>query len=1134
MRKLLALLLVLTLSAGVLPALGESGPSAAGLPAAGDVVNGFEVKEIRPFPAYGAQLVLFEHQKTGAKVLYIANGDTNRAFQLTFLTRPIDDTGLPHVFEHATLYGSEKYPSKTLLFNAMYQTYNTYINAHTTDALTGYPLASLSEEQLLRLTDWYTDSCFHPNIMTDESIYKTQAWHYEMADADSPLTLEGTVYSEMVGAMTLEMTALYNANQLTFPGASVSWQYGGIPAHIPEMTWDHLKAYHDLYYHPSNCIVFLYGDLAHYDAFLEMLDNEFSKYEKREFVQEESAYERITEPVTAVVPYPVAEGADTDNRSMIVYYIICPGMKDSVETERAVDHLCSLLESGGSPLMQNLKKALPSGSFSVGREVAAPDDAIIFTASNVNPEDAELFRSTVNDSLRSVMENGFEDTLLDALATQVQLSNKIPRTDNPIEGIIHSMAYNYAVTGNPFEYQESMESYDNIREEAADGVFSRLIGEWMLDPALYTLVTTCPAPGEKEAQDAALAAELAEIKAGMSEEEIQRIVDETNAPQEEEDNAALLASLRVVTVADLPEEVKTYPSTDTTGEDGVRRIDVTAGVDGVGQVCLFFDARALPQEDIHYMRLFTRLVGQLDTVTHSKEEVSVLSDRYLNGRTIGVQVDSCDSPDDVQPWLVAEWISLDGDLPYGYELMAELLLHTQFTDTQVLAERISAQKAYVRSQINSAPYTVNLFRGLGVGDLSSRYYSYLNFIEYYAFLEETEAKMQENPEEVTAGLQRVQSFLLNRSGAVAGFAGGESSIALNRPLADAFFAALPCEEREKAVLNLPAPAMSEGIIVDSNSAFNTISASFVTLGTEPDESLSAVSALVTDKLLVPILRDQMGVYTPICNVYDGDRGIYLVSYRDPNVAETYDVFAALPDMIGEMEVDQGTLDGYILSTYSNLAKPGSELPGAVAEINRIVAGKDPDCVLNRMRQLKQVTAESVREAAGTFRALWEKGYRGTAAGAGTVNASAALFEVVLNPFGAVDASEVTLSDVPEDREDFAAIRFVYENGLIGLRGENAFAPDENATAGDLYAALYVLIGGGPNAAEEAMTTFSGYGLVPEGTEAGTPLTFGLRDQIMSTFGAVVGMELPTAGAGREDTVMTRGQLAMDLMMFNEE
>lgn len=165
MKKWMALLLTLVMLLSAASALAEALPeeSSAALPQVGDVVYGFEALEIRDFPLIGGNLVLFEHQKTGAKLLYAANQDTNRAFQLTFPTRPLDDTGLPHVFEHATVSsGSDKYPSAALFMNMSSQTYNTYMNAYTSDADTTYPLASLSEEQLLALADVYTDFCFHP------------------------------------------------------------------------------------------------------------------------------------------------------------------------------------------------------------------------------------------------------------------------------------------------------------------------------------------------------------------------------------------------------------------------------------------------------------------------------------------------------------------------------------------------------------------------------------------------------------------------------------------------------------------------------------------------------------------------------------------------------------------------------------------------------------------------------------------------------------------------------------------------------------------------------------------------------------------------------------------------------------
>ena len=1129
MRKLLSLLLALALFASVMPALAEPAPAdaaeAVGLPAVGEVVEGFEAKEIRPFEMIGANLVLFEHQKTGAKLLYIANADTNRAFQLTFPTRPIDNTGLPHVFEHSTLSGSAKYPSTGLWFNLVYQSYQTYMNAYTMDAMTSYPIASLSEEQLLALADFYTDCCLHPLIKEREDIYRTEAWRYEMEDMDSPLTLNGTVYSEMTGAMTLQESAMDNANLVTFPGAALTFNYGGKPEAIPDMTWDALKSYHDTYYHPSNCICLLYGSFEDYTVFLKLLDEAFSPYEKKEFSFTDSGYTRITEPVVISVPYAVAEGTDTANQSTIYYYIICPGLRENNAQQRAVDHVSELLDTDSSLLMQNLKKAFPSGSFSCYREVAAPDDALAFIAVNVNPEDAETFRTVINDSLKQIAQDGFDPVQLDAIVTSQLLNNKLAlESGKPVETVMRGMAYNYAVTGNPFEYIEYTEDQANILDENAQGLLTAAINDWYVDPELYTLTTTYPEPGLKEKQDAALAEKLAEIKAGMTDEEKQAIIDATHAEPEEEDNSEMIAALTPLAAADLPEEVREYQITDETGADGVRRMNAVAGVDGVGKVGLYLDARTLPQEDIHYLRLFTRLLGQMDTDAHSKEELAVLMERYLMSRTIGV--DSCDTPekDDVRAYLVAEWIALDDDLSAGYDLVKEILFHTQFTDTQTLSERITAQKASVRNTINNTPYVALYTRQEGVGDPRSRYYDYLNYTSYYAFLEELEQQMATEPETVVARLQNLQSFLANRSGAVAAFAGSEASIAVNAPLVDTFFADFASEVREYPVYDLPIPPIKEGISVDGNIQYNCNCASFSQIGVEPDYALDVIGSLIADQMLVPVLRDQMGAYSVWCGI-DGDYAMYLISYRDPNVKATFDLYDSIPEKLVSMELTQEQIDGYIMSQYSKVAKPAGELTGAMTAMTDILHCQPEDEKLQKMRAYKSVTPESVKNAAPIYALLMEKGCRGTVGPIGTLQANSDLFDAIQNPFHTEDLSQVSFSDVAEDNEHHDAIYSAFTSGMMLPKEDGLFAPDEPATVGDFLGGLYMLIGGGSNDPESCKEALVGYGLVAADQDLNAVLHEDLFCKVLTALGAGYSTDTPDAVVPRADLADVFVQLA---------
>ena len=1114
MKKLLALILSLTLLAGMLPAFAETDPESVPLPAVGDVVEGFEAKEIRAFSVIGAELVLFEHLKTGAKLLYIANEDPNRAFQLSFPTRPDDDTGVPHVFEHATLAGSEKYPSTSLWFNLSFQSYNTYMNAHTTDALTYYPIASLSEEQLLRLADFYTDSCFHPIIMDQESIFRTEAWRYEMADMDSPLTLNGTVYSETLGVMTLDARAMFNANKATFPGSFLACNYGGDPDYIPDLTWEALKEYHQKYYHPSNCLAVLYGSFQDYTAFLKLLDEYFSPYEKRDFSMDDSGYSRITEPVVSSVPYPAEAGSDPANQASVWYYILCPGMKDDTEQEHLIDHALDLLSDPASPLMIELRKTFPSASFSAGREVAAPDDAVVFTADGLNEGDAELFSRTVDSVLADVAQNGYDPALVDNIATELKFDAKLAsESSSPVEGITSKFAYYYAVTGDPFRFADNYESLNRIEEENDSGLLTGALTRWLVNPELYTLTTTYPEPGLKEKKDAELEARLAGIKAGMSEDEKQAVIDSTNAEAPEEDNSEMLSSLTAVTVSTLPEEVKTYELRDETGDDGVRRIDAVCGVDGVSYISLNLDAAALPQEDIHYMRLFTRLLGHMDTDQHSWEELEKLTGRYLHDGVFGVFNSSWKNS--YHPYAAVQWYALDEDLQAGYALAEEILLHTQFTDTKVLLERIQAQKKAVRDQINQSAITVILYRQLAVSDESSRYANYLNFLDYYSFIETLEQTAQDHPEEVIARLENVQRFLANRTGAVVAAAGSEASLALNRPLADEFLAKLGNTPREPVSYDLPVPSKKEALITDNNIQFNIIAVPWYVIDPDAEgNAYSALAQLISDKLLIPDLRDKAGAYGAYCESNISE--MYLYTYRDPSVTETFAYFDALPDKVNDLAVDQENIDRYIISTYSSLAQPDGELAGAIAAINRRISGTPDDITLQAMRALKTATPETLKQFAACLADMLNTDIRGTAGSASVINANAAVFDTVLNPFNVEDLSQVAVTDVPEDHEHYEAIRFSVDNGFMSLREDGSFGPDEPASVGDFLGGLYPLISGGAADAQACKDMLVEYGLVQEDQDLNAVLSEGFLCSLMTALGAGFSTDDAEAAVPRAD------------------
>ncbi len=1131
MRKILPALLCLSLLLSLAMPVFAAENEAAALPAVGETVEGFTVKETREFPLVGAEVLLFEHEHTGAELMYIANDDTNRLFDLTFFTRAIDNTGLPHVFEHATLNGSEKYPSSDLFFNLSYQTYNTYMNAATMPLLTYYPVASLSEAQLLKYADFYTDSCLHPSVMTDESIFREEAWRYRLSDMEDELTIEGTVYSEMMGAVNLEQTSWMNLLRTAFPGSVLGNESGGNPSFIPDMTWEALKEYHDRYYHPSNCIAFLYGKFEDYSAFLKLLNEAFAPYEKREFHLDDPDYTPLTESLECSLPFAAEASASTDHCSTVYYAVVCPGLNGVRQEELLINTLTDLLIADASPFMQRLKKALPTGSFSAFIETETPDDAVIFCASSVNPEDAEVFRSTIDEVLEELAKSGFTQELVDGVNASLSLNTKLISESSTVGiSLIPTLAYNYAASGLPFDYMDYVEALDHLDEWNRQGLYQQVINDWLLGDVIRVLVTTYLEPGMKEELDAAEKARLAEVKESMTEAELQTIIESTNTEKETEDTSAYIAMLQAVTVDSLPEEQREYEVHDEMGEDGIRRLSVEADVDGIGQTMLLLDAAGLSQNALHWFHLYTSVLGEMDTSGHSKEELAALTTRYLYGGSIHLALmDSYDS-EEYHPYLRVGWIAADEDIEEGYDLIYELLYDTQFDDYDTLLGLIQREEANLKSSITASPYSALLYREFGAFEPINAYYDYINMLDYYEFLQETVERMQNDPAAAQTALEEIQHYFHNRSNAVSTYGGGSDGIRINREAADRFLEKLDCLPVEAVDYVFEKPAGSEALILESNVQYNGIVSDYRTIGLEEyTADLDAVSTIVSDLYLIPMLREQYGVYSPM-HSFLSDAGPYFISYRDPNIAETFEVYEELPDFLRGLEIDQETLNGYILSNYSYYAMPEGELSGALNAMTAVLCGEPSDLNLQYMRALKSLTPEKLAAYSEAYEKLMENGIRFTAGGAAAINANSELYDVILNPFGAVDATAVEMADVTEEYDHYEAVRYVYENRLMAMSTETEFGAKNTAAVGDLAGALYSVLGGDASEQDEAVEFLASYGMLPANAAAADALSEAGAMDILSAFSEALGLTFEADPTVSEE-LLTRGELAEVIMAY---
>ncbi len=401
-------------AAGVSPSDGAENDDDP-FPVVGEEISGFTLKSVESYGPLNAEILSFEHEYSGAQLCYIKNDDTNRAFSVAYRTPLVDETDSNHIFEHAILSSSQKYPSNNLFFDVVGKTYNTYVNAFTYNNFTMFPFGSQSEEQLLLGADVYLSCMVSPGLLRDPQIFKREALRYMLYDVDDPISMGGTVFSEDMGYMTsVGMEGGRNILQGLYPGEYAANYIGRAHANYRDLTFEHVAETHERCYRFDNALLLLYGDLD-YRGFLEFMDREYlSKTEKRG--TDLSAYD---DPVTApgyveeVVYAPAYEGDSAEDASVIYYGIDLDGQE--WETLLEDELLSIMLSSDSSVFHENLKEAgLTAPAFaSISMDTAKP--FFIFGMDYANPEDAAPFKAVVEKTLADVAQNGLDDELVDTV-----------------------------------------------------------------------------------------------------------------------------------------------------------------------------------------------------------------------------------------------------------------------------------------------------------------------------------------------------------------------------------------------------------------------------------------------------------------------------------------------------------------------------------------------------------------------------------------------------------------------------------------------------------------------------------------------------------------------------------------------
>ena len=965
--------IVLLLSAMLLLFAACAGEEEIGLPAVGDELCGFRVTQIVHNNQYDVDCVHMEHEKTGAQLIYIPCEDTERSFTVSFRTPAENDKGIPHVYEHSTLSGSEKYPDPSLFFSMINQTYNTYLNASTYISNTAFNAASLSEEQLLAYADYIVNGLYHPTIMTDERAMMREAYRYELTDEDAPLTLTGTVYSEMQAYSGLsERADSYSMKQL-LPGSRFAAFNGGDPDVIPEMTWQELKDFHDKYYHPSNSLTILYGKLDP-TPFLELIDQEISGFERTEIVLTDEGYTPLSGNVKEKRTVPAS--ADSASETCIYYGIPLDSL--SAHELDVLKLHSNMYTVDGSPIYKLFASRMPGVTVSSMLTTDAPVPLLRFQVIGATEEQAEQVRTLLCEGLAQTAQQGVDSDMMKASATAFRLQ-MIQARENNNKGVAMSLsiATLWGPQGDLMAYADYDHCLSQVMELADAEVLRGVAEKYLVDPQNSGYGVYVSAPGELEEKNAAEEARLVQMKEDMSQEERAALIARTrDFAQWTEENAAnsMIDSVKVVDAQSLPEETIRYEAEDSV-QDGVRIIRSDVNCDELVRVKLVFRADHIPYAQYDSFENYIQLLGSINTRNYSSDALLTAVMEVSTG--ISIERSSMDIADGgLTPVVIFSWDCLPENLDACYDLMRELIWNTDTTDLAHARSAIADinQQTIINSVTDPSQVLWDLLVGYGnaagrfdalslVGDRFDWYMNRSNWSD-----EELSAALEEGKAMLLDGIRKENLIVCSVSSRENNDRAIAAGLNFATELSDA-----PGVHYDYTEVMEELPE-SLALPMDIDVGYNGVVLSYAGNGIEKTGQLSVFNSLLLDKLLLPELRFKNSCYG--ANILAGRTGVLMYSYRDPNLAETYGFYDHLSEMVRELELTQEDVDGYIVRVFSILSMPKGPLSGGELAVTDRLNGLDTFADnLRYMHEAKQTTPEDIREMAALIDLMMEKGAR---------------------------------------------------------------------------------------------------------------------------------------------------------------
>lgn len=939
-------------------------------------LNNYKLIEEKYIDEVASNCKVYTHIKTGARVLTLENNDDNKAFGIGFRTPPERGNGVCHIVEHCVLSGSRKFKTKEPFMDLIKSSLQTFLNAMTFPDKTIYPVSSRNEKDFYNLMDVYLDAVFHPAIYEEEKIFLQEGWHYELKDKEDDLKYNGVVYNEMKGVYSASENLVSDAMVFALhENSSYGVDSGGDPKLIPSLSYEEFKDYHKKYYHPSNSYIYLYGNQNMEDA-LDFIDkNYLQDFDKAEINSEIILNDEIKKTKDVEITFSASKEEMKDKIDYLSKGWTL-GYADSKMDVFMRDFLAELLiDAQGGPLKKAIFDAgLAEDVYSETSSSLPLDLSIVLK--NTEADKKDEFLKILRESIEKLVEEGIDKDLLEATLNKFEfIFREGGGTQKAIIYYIRALN-SWLYDQSPLDALYYNDVLSEVKEKLNDGFVEKYIKEKLLDNEYSVNLIARPELNKNHREEEELKKELQELKAKMSDEEIQEIVKKSRDLedyQNEEDSQENKDTIPSLELSDIDEKVTEYPvEEDRLGD--VVYLKTHQETNGIVYTTLSHDISFIEKEEMETMSLLLSLIGLIDTKNYTYEELNNEIYKATGGISFNpsLYVDAKDKEKYVLRMNIKMKSTAD-KLGRGLEIIDEIMNNSLLDSKKRIKELLNILKSRIESTMlqNGHQFIISILKSYysRVADIQS----HIGGLNYYDFMRDLVENFEEKWEDFEKESEKIYEKLFVRDNLIISTAGNLEDLNNIKPELEKYIKSLEVKNIKPVDYEFERNNKNEGLYTTSNVVYVSKGYNLEDLGLKYRGDLTVLANILNSSYLHNEIRAKGGAYGGGITIgRSGDMATY--SYRDPNLKNTVKVYDSIGSFVENVKMSEEDLKNFIIGSMNSFDPLLS--PEQVGDINlsRFITGLKVEDLEKSKKEALETNLEKLNSYGKIFDEAMKKNY----------------------------------------------------------------------------------------------------------------------------------------------------------------